>query len=141
MRAFDACVRMLCEKLDLPKRRVSTSCNLKAISCKVTDDQGASASPVMKVHRSAVSSHDFICPNVDGTVVEASKSLKETLNCKARILQRHVCEAERAAGKSTPGLFADTTRAVDRSLGFVIERASGKSKLAIPNVSSSRIAI
>lgn len=55
-KAPEARVCMLCGKLDSPKRRNATNCDLEFTICKVADAQGDITDLVMGLHRSTLSS-------------------------------------------------------------------------------------
>lgn len=131
---------VLCVVLDLLKRCESANCDQEVITRIVADDQKHNTHLVTGLHRSTVSSYDFIYCNVDEALGKIYKHPKEELPRMARNSQQGARKAVRVAAGTTGGPFAGASSAIDKSLVLITKCATGKGELARPNTSSSRTA-
>lgn len=104
-RAVEARVRLLCDKRDLSKRRLSRNCNLEVFTCEVADTQIHAISSVTQLHQNSVSLYDFVRRSANCGFAKVSSPVKKAFDREERSLQRGVRGAVLVAVESTRGLL------------------------------------
>lgn len=61
MHAFEACVSILCDELNLHKRQDCTNRDQKVLACKIKNSQSNITKLVVLLNQNNGSSYDFIC--------------------------------------------------------------------------------